>query len=278
MSNLSHSNRMNLRRRTLGALAFTAAACFGTAFAQTTTEFKPEVGQAGKDVIWVPTPNELVDKMLKMAKVTPNDFVMDLGSGDGRTVIAAAKNFSARAMGVEYNPNMVALSIKNAEKDAVIDRVKFVNADLFDTDLSQASVITMYLLPSINLRLRDKILALKPGTRVVSHAFDMGEWKADETGNVEGRNAYLWIVPAKAAGTWKVDAGNAGFEMALAQTFQQLEGSVNAAGKASKIEKASLNGDQVSFTANGRAFAGKIAGDKMEGTVGGSKFTATKIK
>jgi phospholipid N-methyltransferase len=269
---------MNLRRRILGALTLVAAAAFGTAFAQTATEFKPEVGQAGKDVIWVPTPNELVDRMLKMAKVTPNDFVMDLGSGDGRTVIAAAKSFKARAMGVEYNPNMVALSNKNAEKEAVTDRVKFVNADLFETDLSQASVITMYLLPSINLRLRDKILALKPGTRVVSHAFDMGEWKADETGNVEGRNAYLWIVPAKAAGTWKIDAGNGGIDMVLAQTFQQLEGSVTTGGKASKIEKASLNGDQISFTANGRNFAGKIAGDKMDGTVGGAKFTATKIK
>ncbi len=273
--------RSNRVTRTLVAAA--AVCTFATsACAQTSTnssDYKPEVGQAGKDVIWVPTPSELVDRMLRMAKVTPNDFVMDLGSGDGRTVIAAAKNFKARAMGIEYNPDMVALSQKNAEREAVTtDRARFVKADLFETDFSQASVITMYLLPSINLKLRDKILALKPGTRVVSHAFDMGDWKADETATVEGRNAYLWIVPARAAGTWRVDAGNSSFDVAIAQTYQQIEGSASSGGRASKLEKAALVGDQISFVSGGRAYAGRIAGDKIEGTASGAKFTATKIK
>src|ERR1051326_1076469 len=143
-------------------------------------EFQPQVGQEGKDVIWVPTPQSLVNKMLDMAKVTPKDYVMDLGSGDGRTVITAAKR-GARATGVEYNPDMVELSKRNAAKEGVTDKAQFMKADLFETDLSPATVITMFLLPDINLKLRPKILGMKPGTRVVSNSFTMGEWSADET-------------------------------------------------------------------------------------------------
>ncbi|MGH7829200.1 MAG: SAM-dependent methyltransferase, partial [Candidatus Binatia bacterium] len=134
-------------------------------------EYKPQVGQEGKDVIWVPTPQALVDKMLDMAKVTPNDYVIDLGSGDGRTVITAAKR-GARALGIEYNPDMVELSKRNAAKEGVSDRVQFVKADIFESDFSKATVITMFLLTEINLKLRPKILDLKPGTRIVSNAFD----------------------------------------------------------------------------------------------------------
>jgi len=151
--------------------------------AATQKPFEPQVGQAGKDVVWVPTPQALVDKMLDMAKVTPQDFVMDLGSGDGRTVITAAKR-GARALGIEYNPNMVELSQKNAAAAGVTARAAFQNADLFETDLSKAQVITMFLLPSINMKLRPKLLDLRPGTRIVSNTFTMEDWEADET---------LWI-------------------------------------------------------------------------------------
>src|ERR1051326_4096899 len=196
----------------LASLIIGASAC---SMAQTQTQsgttFEPTVGQAGKDVVWVPTPQALVNKMLDMAKVTPNDTVYDLGSGDGRTVITAAKR-GARAFGIEYNPDMVELSKRNAAKEGVTGKANFQQADLFKTDFSQATVITMFLLPDINIKLRPKILGMKPGTRVVSNSFTMGEWSADETATVgEGCSswctAYLWIVPAKVAGAWHLPQG-----------------------------------------------------------------------
>src|SRR5881296_4141847 len=147
-------------------------------------EYQPQVGQEGKDVVWVPTPQALVDKMLDMAKVTPQDYVIDLGSGDGRTVITAAKR-GAKALGIEYNPDMVELSKRNAAKEGVSDRATFQKADLFESDFSQATVITMFLLPDINIKLRPKILDLKPGIRIVSNSFTMGDWKADDTVSVK---------------------------------------------------------------------------------------------
>src|SRR5882672_1107660 len=199
--------------RLLSALALSAIVA--SAFAQAPkAEFQPEVGQSGKDVVWVPTPQALVDRMLDMAKVTPRDFVMDLGSGDGRTVITAAKR-GARALGVEYNPDMVELSRRNAEKEGVAGKASFVKADLFETDFSKASVITMFLLPDINLKLRPKILGLKPGTRIVSNSFTMGDWQADESANISSESgcssswctAMLWIVPARVAGTHAIPEG-----------------------------------------------------------------------
>src|SRR5574341_589808 len=197
-------------------------------------EFQPEVGQAGKDVVWVPTPQVLVDKMLDMAKVTPKDYVIDLGSGDGRTVITAAKRGS-KALGIEYNPDMVELSKRNAAKEGVSDKASFVKADLFESDFSQATVITMFLLPTINLKLRPKILDLKPGTRIVSNSFDMEQWKPDETATVSGCNnwctAYLWIVPAKVEGTWQLAQG----ELTLSQSFQMISGALKTASNATPI-------------------------------------------
>src|ERR687891_292097 len=189
-------------------------------------EFQPEVGQEGKDVVWVPTPQALVDKMLDMAKVTPKDYVIDLGSGDGRTVITAAKR-GAKALGIEYNPDMVELSKRNAAKAGVSDKADFAKADLFESDFSDATVITMFLLPDINIKLRPKILDLKPGTRVVSNSFTMGEWNADETATAGGEcasycTAYLWIVPAKVQGTWQIPQG----ELALKQEFQMISGTL----------------------------------------------------
>jgi len=242
--------------------------------AQPATEYKPSVGQEGKDVIWVPTPQALVDKMLDMAKVTPKDYVIDLGSGDGRTVITAAKR-GAKALGIEYNPDMVELSKRNAAKEGVSDRANFVKADLFESDFSQAQVITMFLLSSINMKLRPKILDLKPGTRIASNTFDMGEWKADETATLPGCSswctAYLWIVPAKVSGTWKLPQG----ELSLQQTFQMITGTLKSAGATTPV-KGKLNGDQVSFTAGSASYTGHVSGNSMEGTVGGGKWNATR--
>ena len=220
--------------------------------------YEPSVGQEGKDVVWVPTPQALVDKMLDMAKVTPADYLMDLGSGDGRTVITAAKR-GVRATGVEYNPDMVALSKRNAEKEKVSSRASFMKADLFETDFSKATVITMFLLPDINLKLRPKILGLKPGTRIVSNTFTMGEWKADQTETVNANcssswcTALLWIVPAKVAGTHKLPQG----ELVLKQEFQMLSGTLRADGRTVPVE-GKVNGVEVSFSAGGRQYKGRV--------------------
>jgi methyltransferase family protein len=255
----------------------TLAIAAGLARAQPANEYEPQVGQEGKDVVWVPTPQVLVDKMLDMAKVTPKDYVIDLGSGDGRTVITAAKHGS-RALGIEYNPDMVELSKRNAAKEGVSDKAQFMKADLFESDFSKAQVITMFLLPSINLKLRPKILDLKPGTRIVSNSFDMGEWTADQTEKVEGCTnwctAYLWIVPAKVEGTWKLPQG----ELTLKQNFQMVSGTLKSSNNA-QITNGKLNGEQISFSAGGAQYTGHVNGNTIEGTIkGGSngKWTATR--
>jgi hypothetical protein len=228
--------------------------------------FEPKVGQAGKDVVWVPTPQVLVDKMLDMAKVTPQDFLIDLGSGDGRTVITAAKR-GTRAMGIEYEPEMVALSQRNAASEKVSDKATFVKADLFQSDFSEATVITMFLLPQINLDLRPKILDLKPGTRIVSNTFTMGEWDADQTFTVADCaswcTALLWIVPAKVEGTWRSPQG----ELALTQTFQKLSGTFGSGAAATPITDGKMDGAQISFTAGTAKYAGRVNGNAIEGTV-----------
>jgi SAM-dependent methyltransferase len=247
------------------------------AFAQTAAKggFQPEVGQQGKDVVWVPTPEELVQKMLDMGKVTPKDFVMDLGSGDGRTVIAAAKR-GARALGIEYNPDMVELSRANAQKAGVSERAKFENADLFKTDLTRATVITMFLLTDINLRLRPTILNLKPGTRVVSNTFRMGDWEPDETAELGCSSyctAYLWIVPARVEGAWKTGQGN----LVLRQKYQTLSGTLSSGSKSLPLQRGKLRGDQISFTAGGAEYRGRVGDKSIEGTVkSGSKSESWK--
>ena len=252
----------------LFALSTTACAQAQKAPAASST-YEPSVGQEGKDVVWVPTPQVVVDKMLDMAKVTKDDFVMDLGSGDGRTVITAAKR-GARAMGVEYNPDMVALSQRNAAKEGVSDRATFVKADLFQTDFSKATVITMFLLPEINLKLRPKILNLKPGTRIVSNTFTMGDWKADETADLgAGGNgncneswctALLWIVPAKVAGTHKLPQG----ELTLKQEYQMLTGTLRTEGKNIAIANGRVRGEEISFRAGGKDYRGRVVNGKLE--------------
>ncbi len=249
------------------------AAC---ASAQTPkAEFQPEVGQSGKDVVWVPSPQTLVDKMLDMAKVTSKDFVMDLGSGDGRTVITAAKR-GASALGVEYNPDMVALSKRNAEKAGVAGKANFVEADIFKTDLTKATVITLFLLTDLNLRLRPTILGLKPGTRIVSNTFRMGEWEPDQTAELGCDTyctAYLWIVPARVEGKWQTEQG----ELVFKQDFQKVSGTLSSGNVSAPISRGALSGDQIRFTAGGAEYRGRVIGDAIEGTLKSSgKSTAWK--
>ena len=261
-------------------LSMIAAAIFAQA---ATTEFEPTVGQAGKDVIWVPTSQDLVNKMLDMAKVTAEDYVIDLGSGDGRTVITAAKR-GARALGIEFNPDMVALSKRNAAREGVSDKAQFIEGDIFKSDFSQATVITMFLLEEINFQLRPKILNLKPGTRIVSNSFTMREWEADETFTLENSpecsvycTALLWIVPAKVEGTWMLSQG----ELVLQQAFQKVSGALNSGAKTLPITNGRLKGDQISFSVSGTTYTGRVNGNSMQGTFeSGGKTTpwsATRV-
>jgi hypothetical protein len=211
---------------------------------QTAKPFQPEVGQPGKDVVWVPTPQALVDRMLDMAKVTPQDFLMDLGSGDGRTVITAAKR-GLRAQGIEYNPDMVELAKKNAEAAGMSSRASFAKADLFETDFSKAQVITMFLLPSINMRLRPTLLNMKAGTRIVSNSFTMEDWQSDETATLAGDctswcTAHLWIVPAKVDGSWQLGQNT----LALTQKFQMVSGTLGS----TAVADGRLRGEEISFS------------------------------
>jgi methyltransferase family protein len=264
-------NALRVAKTTFIAVALTAlaAASYAQQPAAAGATYEPRVGQPGKDVVWVPSPQTLVDKMLDMAKLTPQDYVMDLGSGDGRTVITAAKR-GATATGIEYNPDMVALSKKNAEKEGVAAKATFQQADLFKTDLSKATVITMFLLPSINMQLRPTLLNLKPGTRVVSNTFTMEDWEPDETFSVPSPcvswcTALLWIIPAKVQGTWKMAEGN----LTLNQQFQMLTGTLGT----TPISDAKMRGDQITFTAGGKKYSGRVNGN----TIQGEGWTASKV-
>jgi SAM-dependent methyltransferase len=234
----------------------------------TDTVFVPRVGQPGKDVIWVPTPDELVKKMLEVSEVSDKDYVIDLGSGDGRTVIAAAK-LGARALGIEFNPDMVAISRKNAADAGVGDRASFIQADLFEYDLSGATVITMFLLPEINLRLRPRLLDLKPGTRIVSNTFTMADWEPDFEVTTEDNwnswyNALMWIVPAKIGGTWQLDHS----QLILDQKFQMLNGSFISGNKIIQIREGRIAGDSITFRIDNAAYSGHFDGNAtMRGTL-----------
>ena len=261
------SRFLRLSFLTLSLTVF-AAAGFAQDKPAAAQDYQPEVGQSGKDVVWVPTPQPLVDRMLELGKLTAKDYLIDLGSGDGRTVITAAKR-GATALGIEYNPDMVALSQRAATKEGVTARAKFVKADLFETDFSQATVITMFLLPDINLKLRPKILDLKPGTRIVSNSFTMGEWEHDRSVQATEKEgcssyctAYLWIVPAKVDGAWKLPDG----ELTLKQSFQMITGTLKAGGKETAV-KGRLNGDQISFKAGETQYTGRVSGNAIKGTV-----------
>ena len=260
------------------AVQLLSAACFvalasSTAQGQAEKPFEPVVGQAGKDVVWVPTPPALVEKMLDMAKVTSQDFVMDLGSGDGRNVIAAAKR-GARALGVEYNEDMVKLSQGIAAKEGVADKAKFVQGDMYEADISQATVLALFLLTENLNRLTPKFLALKPGSRIVINGFGIDGWTPDETSRAEGDcgswcTTHLFYVPAKVAGTWKLPQG----ELKLEQKYQVVSGTMSSDGQLSPIS-GKLHGEQISFTAGGRTYTGKVNGD----VISGDSWRATRTK
>ena len=249
------------------ALAFSLLAACAAAPAEAPRDYEPELGQPGKDVVWVPMARERVEKMLDLAKLTPADFAIDLGSGDGVTVIAAARR-GARAMGVEFNPELVAFSRRQAERAGVAERATFVQGDLFQADLSRASVITLFLLDAINRKLRPTLLALKPGTRVLSNTFTMGEWEPDATeppppGCANWCSLYLWIVPARVEGTWRSPEG----ELALKQQYQKVSGTLGAGASALPISDGKLTGDEIRFTAGGAEYHARVKGDVIEGTV-----------
>ncbi len=254
--------------------AILSVACFvalagAPALAQAAEQpFEPTVGQAGKDVVWVPTPPALVEKMLDMAKVTSQDFVMDLGSGDGRNIIAAAKR-GARALGVEYNEDMVKLSQGIAAKEGVSDKAKFVQGDMYEADISQATVLALFLLTENLNKLMPKFIQLKPGTRIVINGFGIDGWDPDVTERSDGDcgswcTAHLFIVPARVEGTWRLPQG----QLTLQQKFQKLSGTLNVGGESMPIADGRLAGDAISFTVNGTSYSGRVNGDSMQGNDG----------
>jgi len=253
-------------------------------------QFKPYVGQQGKDVVWVPTPDEVVERMLNMAQTKSEDYVIDLGAGDGKIAITAAKKFGARALGIEYNPDMVAHAQSNARAAGVLGKAQIIQGDIFATDFTQATVLTMYLLPSLNMKLRPQILAMRPGTRVVAHAFNMEDWEPDETSDIDGRRAFLWIVPATVNGRWAMELSGGGasekLSLSLDQKFQKIEGSAYMGAVQAGLREPRLSGARISFTyvdSKGvrRDFTGQVTGKSMEGsfrTDGGQegRWSATK--
>jgi len=246
-----------------------AATCL---FAQTpprTESDEPLYGQEGKDVVWIPTRQALVKKMLDMAAVTAKDYVIDLGSGDGRLVITAAKR-GARALGIEYDGKLVSFSRRLAEREGVGDKTLFVQGDIFDSDISRADVITMFLNEEINLRLRPRLLSLRPGARIVSNTFEMGEWRPDRIAPKSaddgciGRfcDALLWIVPAKVHGTWQLPQG----ELTLRQNFQIISGTLRSGVGTIPVTDGRLTGNRIAFTAGGIRYDGLVEGNRMRGT------------
>jgi hypothetical protein len=255
------------------AVAVVASVLFlfsGNALSQ---KYEPQVGQAGKDVIWVPTPDEIVERMLRMAQTGPNDYVIDLGAGDGKIAIMAAKKFGAKSLGIEYNPDFAKYAQENVVKAGVADKARVQQGDIFATDFKSATVLTMYLLPALNLKLRPTILTMKPGTRVVSHSFTMDDWEADEISNLDGRRAYFWVVPATVQGTWKLSLpGGDAPEMTIDQRYQKIEGYVHLGTVQGGLREAHQSGPNITFayvdnTGVRRSFNGRVNGATMEGTL-----------
>ena len=267
--------------RLLAVLCLGTLAAGSAALAQPATGYTPQVGQEGKDVVWVPTPQTLVDRMLDMAKATPADYVIDLGSSDGRTVITAAKR-GIKAHGVEYNPEMVALAKRNAQKEGVADKATFVEGDIFQTDFSQATVLTLFLLTDLNIKLRPTILKMKPGTRVVSNTFMMGDWEPDDRveappGCSSFCKASLWIVPANVEGTWQMGQS----ELVLEQKYQVISGRLRSGNVVAPIANGKMMGDRIVITAGGTEYAGTVTGNAIEGMsksgAGDAKWQATRV-
>ena len=267
-----------LLSRSLAAAFVAAAMTMGAAVAQEAAKpYEPRAGQPGKDVMWLPTAQTLVDRMLDMARLTVDDYVIDLGSGDGRTVITAARR-GVKALGIEYNPDLVALSRRNAIAAGVDNLATFVQGDIFQSDFKQASVITLFLLPELNLQLRPQLLDMKPNTRILSNTFDMGDWTPDDQIAATGGcttycQASFWIVPAKVAGTWQLPEG----ELTLAQEYQMLTGTLKSASGSTPITNGRMRGDQISFMVGDKIYTGRVNEGRMEGVFATeTKWQATR--
>ena len=263
---MSAAVSLRLAAALLASIACLAQAQDKPASSEPAAAYEPRSGQEGKDVIWLPTPQVVVDKMLDIARVGPKDVVIDLGSGDGRTVITAAKR-GAKALGIEYNPDMVEFARRNAEKAGVSKSASFVKADLFETSFARASVVTMFLLPDINLKLRPKILKLKPGTRIVSNTFTMAEWEPDEKVDLNGQpgcessycTVLFWVVPRWVAGTYSVAQG----QVTLKQNFQRLTGTLKS-GDTSVALKGRVRGETIELVAGDKQYRGRLKGRALE--------------
>jgi SAM-dependent methyltransferase len=278
------SPRTECARRAVRLLLATClalhAAGIGAAADSTRESYEPRPGQPGKDVVWVPTNASLVEKMLDLAKVTPRDFVIDLGSGDGRNVIAAAKR-GARALGVEYNPQLVALAKEIAAREGVADKASFVQGDMFQADISQATVLALFLVPDNLRKLTPKFLALKPGARIVTNHYEIEGWEADETARPDGPCiawcvALLYVVPADVAGTWTLPIG----KLDLDQSFQKVSGTLSTEGLSASLENGRLRGEHIRFTIGHTDYAGVVEGDTMRLTASGpahETWTAKRI-
>jgi SAM-dependent methyltransferase len=276
-----------LASRLAVALVALALALPGTAQVQPEEDiYKPTSGQAGKDVVWVPTPDGLVKGMLEAVKTTKDDLVYDLGAGDGKIPIAAAKEYGAKAVGIEYNPEMAEFARRNVKRAGVENLVDIITGDIFVEDFSKATVVTMYLLPQLNVKLRPTILKMKPGTRVTSHQFDMGDWEPDQQLRIESRDAYVWIVPAAVAGEWvlKDDGGTLSGTLSFAQRYQRIGGTLTLAGKSQPLLGTSIVGEKLTFSfidrdGNLQLARMKVAGNSMTGTLSDlRKTTLTSSK
>lgn len=237
--------------------------------------YRPTLRQPGKDVMWLPTPDVMATRMLQAAKTTDKDLVYDLGAGDGKIPIAAAREFGAKAVGIEYDPRLAALAKRNAERAGVADKVTIIQGDIFREDFSKATVVTLYLLPELNEQLRPQLLRMKPGTRVVSHQWPMGEWEPDEIIRVDQTEAYLWIVPADVAGRWSLRDGQGSIDamVELEQQFQRIGGSITMRGKTQPLVGAFVNGAAIGFSfvapdGGVRSVRATIDRDRLSGTIG----------
>ena len=246
------------------------------ALASTTTpsaEYKPQVGQEGKDVIWVPTPEGLIDKMLAAAKVNDKDTLFDLGAGDGIIAITAARQYGAKSVGIEYNPEMAQFARRKVAEAGMTDKVKIITGDIFQEDFSAATVVTLYLMPHLNLKLRPILLKMKPGTRVVSNTFTMGEWEPDETVFDQHWKGYFWVVPAQIEGAWVMTGMEGGpLRLNISQSFQNIGGTLTRGGQTLALLGAKLRGDEVKFQfvtpdRKVHAFSGRLEGRRLTGTV-----------
>lgn len=271
----------NHKKGTVGRRAFGLLCLFALAIsacpvrAQTAAgPYQPKMGQPGKDVVWIPSPADMVEKMLDMARVMPRDLVIDLGSGDGRNVIAAARR-GAQALGVEYNPDLVELSKRAAAAEGVADKATFVQGDMFAADISRATALILFLIPDNLTKLAPKFLALKPGTRIVSNTYEIGGgWEPDETDSIavcaSWCIAHLYIVPAKVSGPWRLPQG----ELFLEQEYQYVTGTYETNGISLPVENGRVRGDEIRFTVNRVEYSGRVNGESMEGLAKGRTTSA----